>query len=489
MVMKRILACLLAGCILLGLMTALQINPELLPEDNILVDRNPDAVNQQALYDELFDLHSTVQIDVNLSRAEIAKLQEDYMAYKAIGSKSPIYRRAVSVTFTINGKKYVVEDVGIRLKGNTTRSNFYNDVLGIYNLVHFKLHFGQTFEERSYYSVDAENWSDEDARQARLNRTFATLQKMELKWNSNADNTYVRTAYINDMFRDYGIPSQRCVLADLRLGGCRVGIYRLFEPIDETFLSRYLSPEDFGGDLYKVRFISHSPANYTLANSYGIDSKNNNIYHNFDLKTNRDTSQHESLRHLLEVINKPGVTREELEEVVDIDWLARFNAVNFAAGNQDDLRFNYNNHYLYLRKSDGKAIFLPYDCEVCLGDTYSWNPSGDALTDMSPYEDTSFRTGVQDNPLERQVVLEDGMFVDLYTRYLRDVCDSKWLTEEHFRTYYDAVAPHYADRVLPSYSYMSTLHMDTSFTMDACNGNMPVGEFMEKKKERIRNSE
>ncbi|MBQ5544408.1 MAG: hypothetical protein IIU00_01925 [Clostridia bacterium] len=47
--MKRILACLLAGCILLGLMTALQINPELLPEDNILVERNPDAVNQQAL--------------------------------------------------------------------------------------------------------------------------------------------------------------------------------------------------------------------------------------------------------------------------------------------------------------------------------------------------------------------------------------------------------------------------------------------------------
>ncbi len=483
--MKKIVACIVVACLLLGLMTALQLNPERLSDEGLFVDDDPAAVDQQAIYDELFDLGSTVQIDVNLSRDEIARIQQDYTYYKGMGSKSPIYRRAASVTFTINGKKYVIEDVGIRMKGNTTRSNFYDDVLGIYNLVHFKLHFGQTFERSQYYSLDAQDWPDEDARQARLARTFATLQKMELKWNSTADSTYLRTTYMHEMYRDYDIPAQRCVLADLRIGGCRMGVYRLFEPVDETFIHRYFPQNDWGGDLYKVRFISGSPANYTLTNSYGIDSKNNNIYHNFDLKTNQNTSEHESMRHLLAVINKPDLTREELEAAVDIPSFTRFNAINFATGNQDDLRFNYNNHYVYFRKSDGKAVFIPYDCEVCLGDTYSWDPSGDALTGVSPYDERTFRDESQSNPLVRQVVLRDGWFVDEYADCLRELCESKWLTETNYRTYYDTVAPHYADRVLSPYCFMSTIHMDTSFTMEERNGNMTIGDFMKKMRENI----
>lgn len=481
--MKKIIAWVLAACVLLGLLTAMQINPERLSDTSVFVDDTP--VDQQALYEELFDLNSTVQIDVNLSKDEIAKIQEDYQYYKAMNSKSPIYRRAASVTFTVNGQKYVIEDVGIRMKGNSTRSNFYNDVLGIYNIVHFKLHFGQTFESGKYYSLDAQDWPDEDARQARLHRTFATLEKMELKWNSIADNTYMRTTYMHEMFRDFDVPAQRCVPVDFRIGGCRMGVYRLYEPVDETFIHRCFPQKDWGGDLYKVRCTDDSPANYTPVNTYGINSKNNAEFYNFDLKTNQETSQHESMKHLLEVINKPDVTKEELGAVVDTDSFARFNAINFAAGNQDDLRFNYNNHYVYFRKSDGKAVFIPYDCEVCLGDTYSWNPSGDALTGVSPYEERTFRDDSQSNALVRQTVLEGGCYTDLYTDCLRDICQSKWLTEDHFRSYYDTAAAHYADRVISPYSFMSTMRMDTSFTMESRNGNLAIGEFMEKMRENL----
>ena len=82
------------------------------------------------------------------------------------------------------------------------------------------------------------------------------------------------------------------------------------------------------------------------------------------MKTNTDTSGHESMKRLLETINKPDASKEDFESVADMDELALMTAINFAMGNQDDMRNNYNNHYVYFRKSDGKAVFIPYDNEA-----------------------------------------------------------------------------------------------------------------------------
>lgn len=482
----KIVACLTAACLLLGMMTALKINPDALSEDTVLVDSASADYDEQALFEELFDPDSVVEIAIQISKEQLANIQKDYEYYRQFDAKSTTYRIADSVTFTVNGKKYVIQDVGVRMKGAKSRCNFYNDVLGIYNLLHLRLSFNQTFDDTFRYKLDTRVWASEEEFQQRKKRTFATMKAMELKWNTTADSTYVRNGYVHEVFRAYGIPAQQCHLAALSMGGSKMGVYRMFEPVDEGFIHRYFSEEDWGGDLYKVKGTETQLPTYQLNNTYGIPKKQKAEYYNFNLKTNEDTSTHESLTHMLEVINCPDATREDIESVIDIEQLTLFTAINFAMGSMDDMRSNYNNHYVYFRKSDGKAVFIPYDCEIVLGDLYSWNPPGNGMTEISPYYDGSMYSDLgQMNPVIRQIVLEGGWYVDRYTADLREVAGGKWLDAATFEKLYEPVAANYSDKVISPYNYMSTLHMDTAFSLEARNGNMSVADFMEKMRKNI----
>ena len=59
-----------------------------------------------------------------LSKEQIADMQRDYEYSGKAGAKSTVYRIADSVTFIVNGKKYIIEDVGVRMKGAKSRCNF-----------------------------------------------------------------------------------------------------------------------------------------------------------------------------------------------------------------------------------------------------------------------------------------------------------------------------------------------------------------------------
>lgn len=480
----KIIACLTAACLLLGMMTVIRMSLDLLSEDTVAVDSASAVYDEQALYEELFAPDSVVRIDVNMPRSEMAKMQQDFRYYRAQKVRSPIYRKADSVTITVNGKKYMIEEVGLRLKGSTTRSNFYNDVMGLYNLVNLNISFTEPFDDWGAYSADAKQWESSAAREKRLHRTFATMKKMEFKWNNTADCTYSRTVYCHEMFRAFGVPVQRCEPADIRIGGTRMGVGRIYEPIDEDFIRRYLPREAWGGDLYKVRRLGVSPASYTLRNTYGKNLPGEHLHCNFDIKTNEDSTEHAAIQRLLTVVDSPGATGEEVEAVVDTDELAMVLAVGFLSGNQDDIRFNYNNHYLYFREDNGKACFFPYDCEIVLGSTFSWDPSGSSLTAVSPFSTYNYSfQSEQENPLLMMFLEPDGFFRDKYEQALRRVYDSGWLTEEHYLPYYESARRRYGDRVISGWHFMNTLGRNTDFTMEggsAGNGNMAVGEFFDK---------
>ena len=489
--MKKITACLLAAAFLLVLINMVQVIPAFRQKDCIDVDDsgNNAVVDEEALYRELFDPDSVVDISIDISREQIACIQRDYEYYRQMKAKSVTYRMADSVTFTVNGKKYRIGEVGIRMKGLASRSNFYNDILGIYNLVNFRISFNQTFDDVKEYKRNVKVWPSKEERRQREKRTFATLDGMELKWNMPADNTYVRNGYVNEDFRAYGIPAQKCHLTTFELGGSRMGVYRVFEPVDERFIHRYFPREDWGGDLYKVSGTLVEAATYLPITTYGISRKNKAEYYNFDLKTNLETSEHESIRRMMDVINRPDVTREEMDSVADTGQLVLFTAINFAMGNQDDMRSNYNNHYLYFRKSDGKAVFIPYDCEIVLGNTYLYDPPGNGLTEVSPYYTFNYRyNNPQENPFLRQIVIQGGYYTDQYTACLRELADSKWLDAQTFKEYYEPIAAHYSDRIISKYNYVNTMSRNLEFSLDggkACNGNMSVEDFMNKMRANI----
>ncbi len=419
---------------------------------NVDTDKLP--YTQEQIYKQLFDINNKVEINIDMPKSELQKLQKDYEKYDSMGSKSPIYRMAnVTITITTSTSKYAyyIEQVGVRMKGNTSRVDFYSSSDGIYSLIHFKLDFQETFDDKDYYGSSAIDWSGKDAaKKIRKNRTFASLEKIDMKWNRNYDNTYIREYYSYEMFRANGVLAPRTNLASADLSNTHLGVYMIYEPIDKVFIEKYVDTANQGGDLYKCGW-TYSPADFTSWVSYGIEDEDNCRFYNYDLKTNKKTSKNAELKNLLDVLNSGSMTKAKYESVVDVDNFLKFAAVSYFTGNPDDMRNNYNNYYVYFMKSTGKAVFIPYDLDRCMGVTCGYNPSGNGMTDVSPFSEFAKGTGFnQQNPVYKYSVIRNAYYVNEYSSELLSVGSSKWLTQSNFEKIYNIAKKNYENDVKPS---------------------------------------
>lgn len=403
--------------------------------------------SDEELFKQLFNLKNHIDIDIDISDEELAKLQADYEEYEKKGSKSPIYREA-SMNITIGTTKdtytYHIPNVGVRMKGNTSRTSFYNDYEGQYNLIHLRVKF--------------------------MDGDFAALENLEMKWNRNDDSTYVRELYAYDMYRDMGILAPHVNLASTDFGGVHQGVFSIYEPVDKNFIEKNVAEEDQDGDLYKCGW-TRVGANLTTACTIGIEDEEQGKFYNYDLKNNKKTSNHELMKNLIAVLNKSNVKMEELEEVVDMENFLKFAAVSYFVGNPDDIRNDYNNYYIYFLKSSGKAVFIPYDCDRVFGVTESWNPTGDGMTGVNPF--STMAEGArneQQNPLFRLTVNEGGYYVDDYTLQLKLVSASQWLTTAKFNEYYSLASGNYAGDTTPDKTFYNAENHDFSFDLNKSDG-------------------
>ena len=60
-----------------------------------------DIFVDEITFDDLYDINNRIRIEINIKDEELTKLQNDYLKYSNMGSKSPIYRLCDSVTITI----------------------------------------------------------------------------------------------------------------------------------------------------------------------------------------------------------------------------------------------------------------------------------------------------------------------------------------------------------------------------------------------------
>ena len=320
------------------------------------VNQNDNDIGGIELYNELFNTANRVTVNISLSKSEMDKLQADYQKYTARddNKKSDIYRMA-TVTFKVGSKSYTLEEVGIRLKGNQSMEPFY-DNSGKPNICSFKLSFDEAFDDKDDYGTSAKVWTDEEARKARKKRKFATLNEMDIKWNISYDDSNIREIYATKLFEAANVLVQKINLSQMIVNGNNYGLVKIYEPIDKTFLEKRLPESAIGGDLYKCmwsecdskgnRTGNWKGATYKLNNSYGIQDNPNGKKYNFNLKTNKKTSKHESLKNFLNVINKSNITKSDIERVLDVDYYVSFMAAEYFAGDPDDIRNNYNNHYV-----------------------------------------------------------------------------------------------------------------------------------------------
>ncbi len=440
-------------------------------------DDAPLPFPEQYLFDQLFSLNNKIEIRIDMDESELAKLQADYERYSSFGSKSPIYRMA-DVTLSITTPEgdqyiYVIPQVGVRMKGNTSRTHFYSPEEGIYNQIHLKLSFQETFDDAAYYGEDSLTWEASD-REVREKRTFATLEKLDLRWNKCADSTYIKELYAYEIYRDQGVLAPHMNLSHLTWAGMNMGVYSINEPVDKIFLRKNLPARALGGDLYKCGWASSQNGSFTPTDSIGIEDEDAGMFYAYDLKTNKKTSENQALSHLISALNTGSVTAADLEELVDLENFLSYSAVSWLLGNPDDMRNNYNNFYLYFRADNGKALFIPYDYDRCFGITMHWNPTGTGCTDDDPFSTERLAidrkdTGAdrsQRNPLILYTIARGGYFTREYAEKLETIAAGNWFKPDTFSQYYHTAEALYGEDAIPDRVFQNNPHQDYRFDLD-----------------------
>ncbi len=447
------------------------------------------------VYESLFDENTIVTVDINMSDAEWKKLNQDYLDFSAMGGKSPIYRMADSVIIGIDDGNgflyYYYEEVGVRMKGNTSRHVFYgND--GFTDNIHMKLSFKQTFDDidDGYKQEELKEWTDNDKREARKDRLFGGMDKIDLKYNSTSDESYIRELYAMKLFRDNGIYAPHvtlCALTALEKNETRknLGVYRIHEPIDENFIVKNLGEEKIG-DLWKCTYSAKGPAdltNYDLENRVGVEDELKNEFYSYDKKTNKKKDKVTGLRDFSSIKNFIAAINgdnADFANLIDAEYFAKFEAINYILGNPDCIRNNYNNYYLYFR-ADGKAIIIPYDYDRCLGITKDWNPTGSANMYVAPYTRTVAATGAgQNNPLyinliDKGASTASGSTLMQYRQNLINFSSLNELTATAFENYKNKFRNKY-EQFVKSALKSNCLSFDDSNT-----GNVPFATYIKNK--------
>ena len=361
---------------------------------------------------------------------------------------------------TINEQTYLYEDVGVRMKGATSRRTIADSQGNITDSAHLKVNFQCTFDDDLYdlglFSSYKHVWAAAD-REKRKDREFFGLEKLDLKYlprNTEAINgmTYSQEIYTYEMFNRYEVPAPYARWVNVSLSSQKQTKnyqFEAVEPIDKKFLKYHLGESK--GDLYKcvqvlipntsgggwyppgsfngeVKYadmaLSGAVATSFDANRYanglrtangmiGVEDNFNDYHPNYCLKTNDSEGENSDFTKMADFLNVAYSLRYRsapysmLDEMLDVDEFLRFSAISFLMGNYDDMRNNFNNYYIYFRLSDGKAVFIPYDYDYSLGlvkdnEIYNWISTARLFTTTSSHNVTNTNNLFYDTILTNQ---------------------------------------------------------------------------------------
>lgn len=330
--------------------------------------------NQDRLYNAFWNYSGNIAIELTFTNKAIYNFAQ-YGDGQAGFNKNEMYHPC-TCKVTIDGVSQTYNNVGARMKGNTSRNSSFVDENGNFNkngpLAHFKLSFATTFNKASTNDYYTETFASDEARDARKDRRLGEMKKIDFKWNKNYDGTFTKEAYADYCLNQEGIIAQKTNLVKFTVkseNDSFTTTYLALEPIDKPMLKRNMSKKEAGGDLYKCTW----PAD--LYNSDDIGEETAEHCPKYQIKTNEDTTDHSALKNFLNIVNEKGdaaTAKTKLSVVMDLDYFAKYSAMMWIIGNPDDFRMNRNNTYLYFNGVSGKFIPIPYDNDRCFGILKDW---------------------------------------------------------------------------------------------------------------------
>lgn len=366
-------------------------------------------------FKNFFNSESEVKITLNFSNEALYKLAH----YGTSGDfyKTEMYHPC-DVEILVNEKLYTFNEVGARMKGNTSRNDAFINEDGTFNskevLCHFKLAFDRIFNDSSINDYYIKDYSEEEIKERDERRLFG-MKKIDLKWNKNYDSSFTKELYSLYAFRDANVISQHGNLVNLTIKTEKDSAsteYLAYEVIDKTMIKSVFSEKsEQKGDLYKCTYTSAGTADLSSSDLSKIGIESNNFKPSYDLKTNEEKSDHSTLKNFIDELGKRNVSSEEIkpkfDELLDVDYFLRFAAMSWVVGSPDDYRNNYNNYYLYFNSLSNKAYFIPYDNDRVFGILKDW-PIDTSRQDMcSDRLDGTVTSNGCGNPIVRRL-LADG---------------------------------------------------------------------------------
>ena len=356
-------------------------------------------------YDYVWDDDALPEVHLDVSLSEWNRLLGLYDA----NAYTTQYVMA-SISFVKDGETTIIDSVGLRLKGNTSRRR----PEGWNGQTHQR---NNTDWHHAHFGVNLRKYVDDDA------HTIQGVRKLHLKWFKD-DPMYVREMFCYELFRRAG------VWTAVRDNYCRLwlhvegdsqeayyGVYELLEPIDKRYLKDRKAL--FGSDkgyLWKCRNAAAGLNNPDGDIWYDDDTDDRHAY-----TLENQTEEFDSARvQLIDFMNKlTSLTDSEfytwIQQVTNVDLLLKTYAVNVAVGMWDDYWNNANNYYIYFNgkgKTGYKFFFIPYDYDNTLGTSMRCGNQSDAG------RQNPLQWGVDNNRLIARILKFDD-FRAIYVNHLK----------------------------------------------------------------------
>ncbi len=276
-----------------------------------------------------------------------------------------------------------VDDIGFRLRGNTSRNAQKKS---------FKISFNSFIPGQQFYSVE----------------------KLNLNGEHN-DPSIIRSKICWDHYQETGMASTRAAHCALYINSVYYGLYISVEHIDEEFLQNHF--EDDSGNLWKCLW----PADLSYR---GPDPEDYYPYqdatHPYELKTNTEAYDYSELARLIDIINNTPVVdfADSLEQVLVVPEVLKYAAMDVLTGNWDDYWFLRNNYYLYHEPAIDRFHWIPFDNDNSFG--VDW--FGVDWTQVNPYTFVTIEDPQGINPGPRPLMtnlMANAQYRNLYTHILQ----------------------------------------------------------------------
>jgi len=313
------------------------------PDGSADTDGDVDCQDPTAELDLVFPQDHVVEIAIDFDDPTAY----DQMLAAADLGETPFF----AATITFDGE--VIEDVGVRLKGNSS------------------LHSSQDHQQKSF-KVHFEEYVD--------GQRFHCVDRLSLN-NNFKDPSIMRERLGYALANEAGIDAPRTAYALVAVNGEPHGVRTMVQQVDERFLEERLGEADHAddGNLYKcytlcdLAYIDDDPTSYTTEAPGPPCDDPTGEECGLALKTNEDDPALNDYADVIGLIRTVDqvlsgqATTADLEAIFDVEQYLRFQAWSLVLSNLDSYFSSTRNFYLYHRPTDDRFQLIPWDLNEAYG--------------------------------------------------------------------------------------------------------------------------